>query len=153
MLFCEIEYFLERGHAFPGKRSSPRVAEPGAGIQGADLLERQQMHLPFAVRRAVQSEIVDGDDPRIPRDLQIGFDESLRPVPRRGETPPSYFRARARKRRGARSSRWPSFPFPLHRRRDANRPTTFAILPDSAAALEMFGESCAQDAFWAMTRI
>src|ERR1700722_9673894 len=34
------------------------------------------MHLPFAVRGAVQCEVVDGYDSGVPRDLQIGFDEA-----------------------------------------------------------------------------
>src|SRR5579862_2810969 len=34
------------------------------------------MHLPLEVYREVQREVVDGDHPRIPRDLQVGFDKA-----------------------------------------------------------------------------
>ena len=76
MLFREIEYFLERRHAFPGKRTGSAVPKPRAGIKSAHLLERHQMHLAFAARRTIQREVVDGYDPRIPSDLQIGFNEA-----------------------------------------------------------------------------
>ena len=76
MLFREIEYFLQRRHAFPGKRSAPRSPNHAPASSARICSSVSKCTWPFAARRAVQREVVDGDDPRIPRDLQIGFNEA-----------------------------------------------------------------------------
>src|SRR5690242_1248411 len=76
VLFREIQYLFKSGYVFPGKRALPTVAEPRTGIEGADLIKRQQMHLAPAVGRALQREIVDGYDSGIPCDLQVGLNEA-----------------------------------------------------------------------------
>ena len=141
------------GTRSPGNAPAPVVAKPRAGIEGADLLERQQMHLALAARRAVQREVMNGYNPRIPRDLQIGFNEAR-----------AQFHGAAKRRhrifgrvsgsaamRDRPDSLRSHFEFALGRLQITRRlAPSYQTRP---LRLEMFVELCAQDAFRANVRI
>ena len=71
VLFRELKDFLEGRNTLAGKSA----AEPGARIQVSQFREREFVHRAFSVGGAVHRRIVDGDEMRVARQLQIRLDK------------------------------------------------------------------------------
>src|SRR2546425_2265916 len=67
----KIENLIECGNAFPGKVA----AEPGARVQLAKLRQRMLVHRPAAVGGALEHIVVQGEEVRVARKMQVGLNE------------------------------------------------------------------------------
>src|SRR5580704_18563675 len=71
VLFGEFEDFFERGDALAGELA----AEPRTGIEAAQLGQSEIVDSAFAVRSAIAGVVMDGDEARVARELEVGLDE------------------------------------------------------------------------------
>ena len=71
VFFGEIEDFIEGGNAFAGEFA----AEPGTGIQAAQIGESHVVNGAFSIGGAIHGVIVNGHQARVASQLQIGFDK------------------------------------------------------------------------------
>jgi len=65
MSFCELENLFERRDALTGKG----VAEPGAGVQAAQLGEAEIMYGALAIGGTIHRVIVNRDETSVAREL------------------------------------------------------------------------------------
>jgi hypothetical protein len=70
--FCEFEDFLERGNSFAREGTT----KPGSSVKTAEFSKSEIVNGALAVGRAVYAFIVNRNEPRIARKLQIRFDET-----------------------------------------------------------------------------
>ena len=68
--------FIQRGNALAGKGFGRAGAEPRAGIERTHFLERPQVNQAMSGRGAVERGVMDGHDPRISRQVQVGLNET-----------------------------------------------------------------------------